>query len=107
MFNDTILLKIKRQYSKDESFALVLKKLSEVQLENGKLKSELSELQDKIKVMRNSYTQEGMRTRKVWLKDDLFADIRIELEKLKTQNTLLHNQASEWRDKYFLLLNKK
>lgn len=107
MFDDTILLKIKRQYSKDESFALVLKKLSEVQLENGKLKSELSELQDEIKVMRNSYAQEGMRTRKVWLKDDLFADIRIELEKLKTQNNLLHNQASEWRDKYFLLLNKK
>lgn len=33
MFEDQILLKIKREYSKDESFALVLKKLSEALIE--------------------------------------------------------------------------
>lgn len=104
MFEDQILLKIKRKYSKDESFALVLKKLSEAQIENGILKSELSELKEEVTKMRNSHKQEGMRTRKVWLKDDLFAELKTTLARLEQKEKILQTQANEWRDKYFALL---
>lgn len=42
-FDDSIILSIKREYSKDEKFAFVLSQLSEVSHELGVVKSDLSE----------------------------------------------------------------
>ena len=98
MFEDHILLKIKREYSKDESFALVLKKLSEAQIENGILKSELSELKDKMK--------KPAKTKKQWLEEDLFTELKEKLNKHQKRETKLQKEVNEWRDNYFALLRK-
>lgn len=47
-YEDKILLKIKRDYSDKEKFNLLIKKLKEVEFENGVLKSEIGELKDNI-----------------------------------------------------------
>ena len=49
MFEDKILLSIKRSYSKDEKFAFILDQLGKAQVENEKLRAYTEELEDKIK----------------------------------------------------------
>jgi len=45
---DNVLIKLRRQYSKDEAVALS-KKISELEIENGALKSEIEHLEFELK----------------------------------------------------------
>lgn len=63
--HDRLLLKLKRQYSKDETVALLTKKLKEAELENGILKSELSELNDLL-IEKNTILLEKNNLIKRW-----------------------------------------
>lgn len=96
MFEDTILLKIKRDFTESEAVAQVLKLLQEAELEIGILKSELAE--EKYKA-----TQEK-RTKKEWLKDELIASF----QKSASHDRMLYKDAmkslSEWRNKYLSLI---
>jgi len=46
MYTDTVLLKLRRDYSKDEVVMFALNKIQELQVENGKLISYVAELED-------------------------------------------------------------
>ena len=46
MYDNTVLLKLRRTYKKDEVVMFALNKIKELQLENGKLNSYISELED-------------------------------------------------------------
>ena len=45
---DNVLISLRRKYSKDELVSALSKKLSEAEIENGKLNSYISELESKI-----------------------------------------------------------
>ena len=45
---DNVLIKLRREYSKDELVSALSKRLSETEIENGKLKSYIDELESKI-----------------------------------------------------------
>lgn len=45
---DNVLIKLRREYSKDELVSALSKRLSEAEIENGKLNSYISELESKI-----------------------------------------------------------
>jgi cell shape-determining protein MreC len=45
---DNVLIKLRREYSKDELVSALSKRLSEAEIENGKLKSYIDELEDSI-----------------------------------------------------------
>jgi hypothetical protein len=45
---DNVLIKLRREYSKDELVSALSKRLSEAEIENGKLKSYIDELESKI-----------------------------------------------------------
>lgn len=45
---DNALIKLRRKYSKDELVSALSKKLSEAEIENGKLNSYIQELESKI-----------------------------------------------------------
>jgi hypothetical protein len=45
---DNVLIKLRREYSKDELVNALSKRLSEAEIENGKLKSYIDELESKI-----------------------------------------------------------
>ena len=47
-YMDNVLIKLRREYSKDELVSALSKRLSESEIENGKLKSYISELESKI-----------------------------------------------------------
>jgi cell shape-determining protein MreC len=44
---DNVLIKLRREYSKDEIVSALSKRLSETEIENGKLKSYIQELEIK------------------------------------------------------------
>jgi len=52
-FEDNVLIKLKRDYSKDESIAFLIRRISELKLEKGKTDSYIQELKHEIKVLKN------------------------------------------------------
>ena len=60
---DNVLIKLRREYSKDELVSALSKRLSEAEIENGKLKSYIDELEDgyflEIQNKLNSLTKEN------------------------------------------------
>jgi cell shape-determining protein MreC len=61
---DNVLIKLRREYSKDELVSALSKKLSEAEIENGKLKSYIQELEDKIE-SRTKLKKENIRLHKL------------------------------------------
>lgn len=57
MWEQDVLLNLRRQYSKDETVALMSKELSEAHIEIGMLKSEISELRDELKLLKQTSVQ--------------------------------------------------
>lgn len=107
MEDEAILLKIKRQFSKDESIHALLKIISEVRIENGILKSELSEAKTENNKIKNSVKQHGTKLKKEWLRDEVFAELKKNIAKKSENEKRLQRQVNEWREKYFNLINKK
>lgn len=98
MFEDTILLKIKRDFKDNEAIAQLLKTISEKQIEIGMLKSELAETKHKLTQPKN--------TKKEWLKDELVAYMDERQKVAEKQYKLALDSVNEWRDKYFALMLK-
>jgi cell shape-determining protein MreC len=61
---DNVLIKLRREYSKDELVSALSKKLSEAEIENGKLKSYIQELEGKIE-SRTKLKKENIRLHKL------------------------------------------
>ena len=114
MFENTILLSLKRKYKGDEEMDFVLRKLIDAQFKNGELLSEISELKYELKqkkvmvkeVIKYVAFEGGSKTKKQWLKDDLIAEYdrvaKIKHSKLNDAEKSL----IEYRNKYYSLLQK-
>ena len=104
MDEEAILLKIKRQFSKDESMAALFKIISELRIEIGFLKSDNAELKDTL----DSLMIDGKPVQVGWLKDDVIKNLERRLKKEKKSREQFQKSSNEWRDKYFALveLNK-
>jgi len=56
-YEDGILLKIYREYSKDESFNFLIKRLKETEMQLGIIKSEYIELKDEFNKLKQNEIQ--------------------------------------------------
>ena len=102
MWDDTILLKIKREFTDNEAVQQLLKMISELEVEIGVLKSERDEAVDMAKKLRTVPTM----TKKQWLQEEVFVSVNCELETLRRKYTENKKSFEEWRNKYFSLLAK-
>lgn len=102
MWEETVLLKIKREFTENEAVQQLLKMVSELEIEVGVLKSERDEAADKAEKLRRLPTM----TKKQWLQEEVFISVNCELETLKRKNTEYKKSFEEWRNKYFTLLSK-
>ena len=90
MSEETVLLKIKREFSKDESIALLLQKISSLEFEIGILKSELSKKGDYI--LKLKQTNHELRypsiseTKKQWEQEPLFQKLSSQLKSHEANN---------------------
>ena len=99
-FEDNVLLRIKRDYSKDEAVAVINKKLKEAEFRNGVLLSEIAELKDEIEYLKNP-TQEIKKTRKQWLKDDVIKKMNEEKLELQEKLRQKNREVELWMGKYY------
>lgn len=106
MEDEAILLKIKRQFSKAEAVAALLKIISDLQFEVGELKSEVSELKFRNHQLTLAPKIDGVKTKKEWLKDDIIAEMDKQLKSHQAKNTLCNKSLNEWRNKYFSISNQ-
>ncbi len=100
MFEDTILLAIKRDFTESEAVQQLLKMLSEKEIEIGVLTSERDEADDTAEKLRTQPTM----TKKQWLQDEVFFDLKHEVETLIRKNKEHKQKMEDWRNKYFTLL---
>ena len=101
MEDETILLKIKRQFSKDESISALNKIISELRIEIGILKSDNAELKDVI----DSMFVDGEAVQPNWLKDDVIKNLERKLKNERKLKKDLQKSTNEWRDKFYSLLS--
>lgn len=110
MFEDNILLRLRRQYSKDEAVAFLSAKLKERDFRIGELTSEVEELkhlfskeQKKKQQVKEIHIEP--QTKKQWRRDDACKEFTKEIETQKAKIIQLNNDVKFWRDKYFTLKN--
>lgn len=107
MFEDGILLRIKRDLTNDEKVKFVLKKLEEAQKEIGFLKSELYEAQDNEREAIR--LKEEMRLEKIQLARKLentkrdYKTLKASLPKPPKRIHEHTRMMIYWRDRYFSL----
>jgi molybdopterin converting factor small subunit len=106
MEDKEILLKLRRnllaeakvRYSKDKAVAELFDIKENLEIEVGKLKSYVAELEDKLSQRRS--------TKREWLKDDLIKSMDEERVKLTDKYKDCKNTMEEWRRKYLNTLVK-
>ena len=106
MWEGSVLLKIKRDFTESEAVQQLIKMVSELEIEIGILKSERHELTDELNKLKNSVEQDGLKTRKAWLKDELFDMLDSQMKAKDARNKIDKQSMEEWRNKYFSLLAK-
>jgi len=91
---DKVLIKLKRQYSKDETVAALTKKLKEAEIENGKLSAELDHLE--YKLLGSINKQEEQKLARIEArKNKLFQNSMAQNKKLRKQVSELRKLRGE------------
>ncbi|MFA5299340.1 MAG: hypothetical protein WC389_14210 [Lutibacter sp.] len=93
-FYDRALISLKRQYSKDEVFAALIKKLKETEVEVGKLKAEIDFLENELQVDKEK--KEINRLGRIEArKDEMY---KTQLERCKKQQVEIKRLRNEKND---------
>lgn len=113
-FYDGVLIKLHRKYGKDELVSSLTKKISEKDIEIGKLKSYIDELIDTIKTNENKYKEDRgnfLSNPNNFVNDKDFTYIRNKVYEqmklqIKKQNRIISNIRTTNRDLITKLLKK-
>ena len=108
--SNSVLLKIKRQFKRDEAIAFLQSQLADANFKKGELLSEVSELKHINKLQSEEIAKMQKRLSEPRLKltkDDLKDERIVELSKhVKKQSILIKNTQDKlnfWRNKWFSL----
>jgi predicted RNase H-like nuclease (RuvC/YqgF family) len=102
-FDENVLLRISRQYSKDEALGVLIKELSDAKFKNGELLSEIAELKDQIEVLKHGSLNQVRKKKKEWLKDDVVKQLHEEKLELQEKLRQKSRQVDLWVGKYYSL----
>lgn len=100
-FDENVLLRIRRQYSKDEAVGVLIKELSDAKFKNGELLSEIAELKDQIEVLKYGSLNQVRKKKKEWLKDDVVKQLHEEKIELQEKLRQKSRQVELWMGKYY------
>lgn len=85
MDNEEVLLKIKRKFTKDDAVSLLKEDLRKVNIKNGELLSEVSELKHEIEKLKLEMSWQG-KTKRQWMRGERINELEVENSKIKKQN---------------------
>jgi peptidoglycan hydrolase CwlO-like protein len=100
-FDENVLLRIRRQYSKDEAVGVLIKELSDAKFKNGELLSEIAELKDQIEVLKHGGLNKIKKKKKEWLKDDVIKSMHEEKLELQEKLRQKNREVELWMGKYY------
>lgn len=108
MSEEKVLLRLRRQYSRDEAIAFLSTKLKERDFRIGELTSEVEEFKHLLSKEQKKKQQVkeihiDPQTKKQWRRDDACKEFTREIEAQKIKILNLNNEVKFWRDKYFTL----
>jgi hypothetical protein len=101
MGEDKILLKLHRQYAKDEAMKVWLQEISSLKFRLGELQSENAELKYEL-----SKPKEETKTAKEWKRDDFFAELKLQLHNTMISKRAARKDMETWQQKYFRLIGE-
>jgi len=99
-YEDHVLLKLRRKYSKDETVAALNKKVSDLEIEKGMLIDEIEELKEKVENQKKTlinYTKKGIE--KKYKYKSLFEARRELCDKQATQILKLQKEIESLNQK--------
>lgn len=102
--DDAILLKLHRQYGKDEALKVLFAEISALKFKIGELVSENEELNHTIKRLNASHLE--LKTAKQWQKDDYVSELRKTIKNMHKSKIEAHRNFIKFRDGYFSVLAK-
>lgn len=109
MEKDSVLLKIHRNYSKDESIKYLFEKIKQLEQDKsdlnfriGELKSENSELEDKIKLLEKKKNNRFVEPE--WKESDYVKSLEETIKKIQKNQSDKSESINKWRNMYFDIL---
>lgn len=104
-YTDKVLIKLRRKYSKDETVAALSKKVTDLEIENGKLSAEIEHLEHQAK--KDFDNKEVMKLAKIEARKEKLYLLKLnENKKLRKENIDLRRYRSELINE-LLVLKKK
>lgn len=104
-YEDNVLLKLRRDYSEVEAVAALSKKLTQVETENGQLKSELEHLEHQLKTQIDE--KEIVKIAKIEARKEKLYQLKLnENARLRKENQRLQKYKSELINEVLLLKEK-
>ena len=104
---EPVLLKIQRQFSRDEAIALLQAELAKAKFKNGELLSELAEVRDENKQLKKQVALQQPKLTKDDLKEQRFIELQKGLTTAGKTAKRLREEVDLWRSKFFDLQNKQ
>ncbi len=116
-FDDNILLSLRRQYSKDESFNYLLSEISKLKFKIGELQSENAELQDQLSKLKADVSVKSTQSikteipplsesKKQFKKDQYVAQLLKQISTQGKTNAMINKDRTMWMNKFFDIQNR-
>ena len=104
-YTDRVLIKLRRKYSKDETVSALSKKVTDLEIENGKLSAEIEHLEYQSKI--DFDNKEIMKLAKIEVrKEELYLLQLNENKKIRKENIALKKYRGELKNEVLVLKKK-
>ena len=104
-YTDKVLIKLRRKYSKDETVAALSKKVTDLEIENGKLSAEIEHLEYQAK--KDFDNKEVMKLAKIEARKEKLYLLKLnENKKLRKENIALRKYRGELINEVLVLKKK-
>ena len=104
-YTDKVLIKLRRKYSKDETVAALSKKVTDLEIENGKLSAEIEHLEYQAK--KDFDNKEVMKLAKIEARKEKLYLLKLnENRKLRKENIALRKYRGELINEVLVLKKK-
>lgn len=96
-YEDTILLQLHRQFSKDEAVKQLLEEISKLKFTIGEMKSEVDEAKDEVIKLKASPDH----VPKEWTMDDYVKELKTKYKAMKEERNKAIVAIKFWEDRYY------
>ena len=100
MQDEEILLRIKREWTKDEAVAIVLKELSESKKANGILQSDLDEMTYNFESLKNDINSKRLTKKQWYTQDETMKDLTRKIAELENVIRAKNKDIDHYRNKW-------